>query len=334
MIGIHVRLDLEDEAGHRRLVRGDLALLRHARPRRRGEGGEPVDQVANAEILQRAAEHDRRQMALAKRGEVEGARGGLGERDLLGGGLAIVLRQVVGERRGVEGRHRHQRAVAVDAADRAFLQIVDAGEGAPHAERPVQRRGVERQPLLDLLEQLERMPPLAVHLVDEGDDRDVAQPADLEQLERARLDATGGVDDHDGGIDRGQRAVGVLGKILVARRVEQIEDRAVMLEGHHRGDDGDAAIALHLHPVGAGLAAARLGTHLAGKLDGAAEEQQLLGQRRLAGVRMRNDREGAAAPGFVGKGHRMGLWPRAEAESGARWGEAPEIGSSGAQDKV
>jgi hypothetical protein len=43
---------------------------------------------------------------------------------------------------------------------------------------------------------------LAVHLVDEGDDRDVAQPADLEQLSRARLDAARGVDHHDGGVDR------------------------------------------------------------------------------------------------------------------------------------
>ena len=52
----------------------------------------------------------------------------------------------------------------------------------------------------------------------------VAQAADLEQLARARLDALGGVDHHDGGIDRGQRAVGVFREVLVARRVEQVED--------------------------------------------------------------------------------------------------------------
>ena len=42
------------------------------------------------------------------------------------------------------------------------------------------------------------------------------------------------------------------------------------------------------------LHAVLLGLDLAGKLDGAAEQQQLLGQRRLAGVRVRNDRECAA----------------------------------------
>jgi hypothetical protein len=43
------------------------------------------------------------------------------------------------------------------------------------ADRPGHRRAVERQLLLDLVEDLERDRGLAVHLVDEGDDRDVAQ---------------------------------------------------------------------------------------------------------------------------------------------------------------
>ena len=136
---------------------------------------------------------------------------------------------------------------------------------------------------------------LAVELVDEGDDRDVAQPADLEELAGARLDALGGVDHHDGGIDRRQRPVGVLREVLVARRVEQVEDAVAVLEGHHRGHDRDAALLLDAHPVGAGRDAVPLGLHLAGELDRAAEQQQLLGQRGLARVRVRDDRKGAAA---------------------------------------
>src|SRR3546814_2492607 len=63
---------------------------------------------------------------------------------------------------------------------------------------------------------------LPVHFVDEGDDRHVAQPTYLEQLARLRLDALGGVDHHHRGVHRRQRAIGVLGKILVPRRVEQV----------------------------------------------------------------------------------------------------------------
>jgi hypothetical protein len=49
-----------------------------------------------------------------------------------------------------------------------------------------------------------------------------------------------------------------------------------------------------------------LGLHFAGKLDRAAEQQKLFGQRRLARVRVRDDREGAAAADFLCKwfGHR------------------------------
>ena len=70
---------------------------------------------------------------------------------------------------------------------------------------------------LDFVEQLDRRAPVAVELVDEGHDRRVAQPAHLHEPYRALLDALGAVDDHERRVDRGQRAVGVLREILVAR---------------------------------------------------------------------------------------------------------------------
>jgi hypothetical protein len=42
-----------------------------------------------------------------------------------------------------------------------------------------------------------------------------------------RLDALAGVDDHDGGVDGGEHAVGVLGEVLVARGVEQVDHAAL-----------------------------------------------------------------------------------------------------------
>ena len=43
-----------------------------------------------------------------------------------------------------------------------------------------------------------------------------------------RLDDLGGVDPYTGRIDGGQRAVGVLAEILVARRAQEIEHRATI----------------------------------------------------------------------------------------------------------
>src|SRR3546814_363359 len=118
-----------------------------------------------------------------------------------------------------------------------------------HADRPALRRDVEREHVGNLVHQLKAVAPLAVDLVDEGDDRDRTQAADLEQLARLRLYALGGIDHHYRRIDCGQRAVGILGKVLVPRRVEQVEGNAVLGEGHHARGHRDAALLLDLHPV-------------------------------------------------------------------------------------
>jgi hypothetical protein len=48
---------------------------------------------------------------------------------------------------------------------------------------------IERQRLLDLVHQVEWVAALTVELVDKGDDRHVAQSADLEECARLPLDA-------------------------------------------------------------------------------------------------------------------------------------------------
>ena len=94
-------------------------------------------------------------------------------------------------------------------------------------------------------------------------------------------------------IDGRQRAVGVLAEVGVAGRVEQVEGETVALEGHHRACDRDTALLLDLHPVGPRAATLAAGLDVAGEPDGPARHQQAFGQRRLAGVGMRDDGEGS-----------------------------------------
>ena len=144
---------------------------------------------------------------------------------------------------------------------------------------------------LDFVEQLDRRAAFAVELVDERHDGRVAHAADLHELDGALFDALGAVDDHERAIYRGERAIGVFGEVLVAGRVEQVDDVAAERELHHRGGDGDAALLLERHPVGGGVARRLAALDGARELDGAAEQQQLFGERGLAGVGMRNDGE-------------------------------------------
>ena len=67
--------------------------------------------------------------------------------------------------------------------------------------------------MLDFVQEVERLAVFAVELVDKGDDRHVAQAADLEELAGLLLNALDGVQEHHRAVDRGQDAIGVLAEI-------------------------------------------------------------------------------------------------------------------------
>ncbi len=189
-------------------------------------------------------------------------------------------------------------------------QVVHALETLAHADGPGHRRAMDLQDRLDLVQQFQRLAYLTVHLVDEGDDGCVAQPAHFQELDRLFFHALGGVDHHDGGVHGGQHTVGVFREVLVARGVEQVEYAVAVGELHHRAGHRNAALALDLHPVGGGELAALLGLDRAGHLDGAAEQQQLFGQGRFTRIGVRNDGKGAAFLDVARQGGITGLGRR------------------------
>ena len=88
----------------------------------------------------------------------------------------------------------------------------------------------------------------------------------------------------------------------MAGRVHQIEAVAVEIERHGRGRYRDAPVLFHLHEVRARAPRFALGAHLSGHLNGTTIQQEFFGQRRLAGVRVRDDRKRPAAGNLRRKG--------------------------------
>ena len=183
--------------------------------------------------------------------------------------------------------------------DLLLVPVIDALELLAAADGPVDSVGVDAQLLFDLLAQLEGVPGLPVHLVDEGEDGDVPHDADLEELPGLGLHTLGGVDDHDGGVGGHESAVGVLGEVLVAGGVQDVDAVPLILELHHRGGDRNAALLFDLHPVGGGGAGVFFALDYAGLGDGTAVEQEFFGQSGLAGVGVGDDGKGPA-PGDFG----------------------------------
>ena len=124
--------------------------------------------------------------------------------------------------------------------------------------------------------------------------------AHLEQLERLGLDALGGVEHHHDRVDGREHPVGVLGEVAVARRVEQVELVVAVRELQRRRGDRDATLLLHA-PSSRDVAARRpvVGLDGATRRDRTRVEQELLGERGLAGVGVADDRERATTRRFA-----------------------------------
>ena len=176
------------------------------------------------------------------------------------------------------------------------IAVVDAPEVLAAADGPVHRVGLDAEDFFNVLHQLKRVAGLAVHLVDEGEDRDVAQRADLEQLDGLGLNALGGVNDHDGGVRRHQGAVGVLTEVLVAGRVQNVDALALIVELQNRRGNGNTALLFNVHPVGHRMLGALLALDRTCGLDGPTVEQEFFGECGFTGVGVRDDRK--CAPGF------------------------------------
>jgi hypothetical protein len=204
MIGVHIRLYLEHQCGELFFIGLYHPRIGRLRARRGAKIDQSIEQIGHPHILDRAAEQHRRQMALVETCPIERRKPAFHQLQFLA--------QRNHARIGLGNLLAHMQP--------ARPQIIGPKKIRPPSHRPGDRRGIERKGLGNLVEQPESILAVAIHLVDEGDNGNVAQPADLEQLTCARLDPLGRIDHHHRGINRRQRPIRILRKILMARRVE------------------------------------------------------------------------------------------------------------------
>ena len=295
---VHVGLDLEHERGEVLVDGTQGAVVDRPRQRRGRELAQRVQQQPDAEVPRRRAEQQRDQLAAQERLGVELAADLVDELELLLGDrprLVVVRVGLAARGDDVLQRPRAAAGHARELVEGLVAPVDHAAELARDADRPRQRRQRQAERLGQVVDHPERLHAGPVVLVHERDQRDAARAGDLEELLGLGLDAAGGVDQDHGGVDRGQHPQRVLGEVLVARGVEQVEDDALVLEAQHGGGDRDAAAALEVHPVRRRrlLPAAR--GDRARLADRARVQEQLLGEGGLARVRVRDDGEGAPA---------------------------------------
>ena len=147
--------------------------------------------------------------------------------------------------------------------------------------------GRDRQVILDLGLNLVGVCRRQVDLVDGGHDIQVGVHSERRVGDGLRLDALRGVDNEHRALTGCQRARDLIGKVHVARRIDQIELirlAIVGVIGHANGIglDRDAALALDIHGV------EQLRLHVA-LVDGMGELENAVTDRGLAMVDVRNN---------------------------------------------
>ncbi len=304
VVGVHVGVDLEDEARHLRLPGLHGTRLGGRRTRRGSDAHEALQELAHAEVIDRRPEEDGSQLAAQVGVAVEGVVDPLHQFDvrtqLRRIALAHMLRQL--GRREVGDLHRggigRQLLVGGEEREVLLVEVVHALEGRTVGYGESQRPHADAQLALHLVQQVEGILRRTVELVDEDDHRRRTHAAHLHQLARLRLHALGAVDDDDDRVHGRERAVGIFGEVLVARRIEDVDLVAPVFEAHDGRGDRDASLALDLHEVGGRPLLDLIALDGTRHVDRTAEQQQLLGKGRLTRIGVCDHGERAPAHDF------------------------------------
>ena len=307
MRGVHVRLYLEYKSRKVLVIRRNHTIRRCAWRRRRRKADIRLKEVLHSEVRHRRTEEHGGEFAGIHRRAVELLARIAQQFDVVKERGGSLLSDALLPRGIIHLKHRGNacllpvRHILGKELDAILLAVVDTAIGAIRADRPVHRIGADAQNIFQFIHQIERRLAKAVELVDKGEDGNPALTADAEKLARLRFNALRRVDDHDGAVHRHERTVRILAEILMPRRIEDVDAIAVIVELQNGGRDGDAALLFDLHPVGNSMALRLARLDRAGEMDGASVKEQLLGECRLACVRMRDDGKGTALLDFARK---------------------------------
>ena len=279
MLGVHVGLDLEDERRELVRCRFDDAFQTFARLRLRCHTQKFFQERLDAEVGHGRTEEHRRQFAALDLFHVEFVACFVEELDVVDETLVDVFVKEFLENR-VVGRAfgRCQFALAVGRVffkefDRRRSPVVDALVVSVQADRPVHGVGVDAKDVFDFIHEVEGVAAEVVDFIDEGEDGNAPFFTDAEKFLCLGFDAFGDVDEHDGAVGSHEGPVRIFTEVLMARRVEDIDVMAFVVELKDRTGDRDTTLFFDFHPVRNGVLRRLSGFDGTGQVDSTSVEQ-------------------------------------------------------------
>ena len=205
VVRVHVGLDLEHEAGERGLgrVRTHCALGRHRARSGAGAQSSSARSISRTpKLLMPEPKNTGVCLPARKSSQIERLRRRRApvrlRRRMVSISIGHLLRAAASicAPRMISNSWPAFSSPGVKSRTSSLQQVVHALKALAHADRPGHRRALDLQHRFDLVQQFQRIAHFAVHLVDEGDDRRVAQAAHFEQLDGLLFHALGRIDHH------------------------------------------------------------------------------------------------------------------------------------------
>ena len=302
VVGVDVGCDLEDEPCKFGLVRIHHALFSLGGFRAWRYLHKAVEQLLHAKVVECTAEEHRCHPGAAVILHVKFGIDTLHQFKVVAQFRCIAVADVLFQGTAVHV-HLHLFGdtlfVGGKQVELVFIDVIYTLELCPLVDGPRQWAHMDFQFLLQFVEQVKRVAPLTVHLVDENDDRRVSHAAHVHQLSGLSLHTLGAVHHDDGRIHSRQRAVSVFGKVLVTWCVENVDLVTLVVKLHHRGGYRDTTLFLDVHPVRGGCLSYLVALHGAGHLYLSAKEQEFLRQCGLARIRVRYNGKSSSSFNFL-----------------------------------
>ena len=186
MVRVHIGMYLKDKAGEAILFRFNHTFHRLNRTGRRGNLDKAIQQLLHTEVVQGRAEKDRCDIPFQIRIHIELRINAFDQLDVRTQLFCQRIADMVFQLRTVDivelDLFRHILFARRIEVEFLFIYIIYPFETLSHIDRPAQRAYLYLQFFFYLIQKVERIFAVTVHLVDKHDHRCLAHTADFHQL--------------------------------------------------------------------------------------------------------------------------------------------------------
>ena len=133
-----------------------------------------------------------------------------------------------------------------------FIKVIHTFETGTAFNRPRQRTYIDNEFLLQFIQQIKRIFRLTVHLVDKYDYRGITHTAYFHQLTCLRFHTFRTIHHNNDTIYGCQSTISILGKVLMARSIQNIDFIIIVIKLHHRSGHRNTTLLFNVHPIGCG----------------------------------------------------------------------------------